>query len=82
MENIVQVRAHLLPHAFAPDPDHANLRLAARAAVTYSLVFAFAWLVLGSADATLFAAFAVYGLGSLLASSVVLYVWFRRRRYF
>jgi hypothetical protein len=62
MENIVQVRAHLLPHALASDPDHANLRLAARAAVTYSLVFAFAWLVLGSADATLFAAFAVYGL--------------------
>ncbi len=62
MASIAQVRTQLLPHALAPDPDRANLRLAARAAVTYSLVFAVAWLVLGSADATLFAAFAVFGL--------------------
>src|SRR5215472_8715674 len=57
-----RIRARLLPHALAPDPDLANLRVAARVAVMQPLVFAFGLLVLRSAQMTLFAAFAVFGL--------------------
>lgn len=56
------IRTDLLPHALAPDPGLANLRVAARAAVTQPLVFAFGLLVLGNPQLTLFAAFAVFGL--------------------
>src|SRR5215831_5348908 len=57
-----RIRARLLPHALASDPDLANLRLAARVAVVQPLVFAFGLLVLHNAQMTLFAAFAVFGL--------------------
>ena len=62
MATLARIRARLLPHALAPDPDLANLRVAARAAVMQPLVFAFGLLVLRNARMTLFAAFAVFGL--------------------
>jgi len=62
MARVARIRARLLPHALAPDPDLANLRVAARAAVVQPLVFAFGALALRNARITLFAAFAVFGL--------------------
>ena len=62
MARVARIRARLLPHALAPDPNLANLRVAARAAVIQPLVFAFGLLVLRNAQMTLFAAFAVFGL--------------------
>lgn len=62
MATAARIRARLLPHAIAPDPGLANLRVAARAAVMQPLVFAFGLLALRNARMTLFAAFAVFGL--------------------
>src|SRR5438132_9131134 len=62
MATVARIRARFLPRALAPDPGLANLRVAARAAVTQPLALAFGLFVLRNAQMTLFMVFAIFGL--------------------
>src|SRR5262249_25235070 len=57
-----RIRARLLPHALASDPDLANLRLAARVAVVQPLGFALGLVVWHRAGMALLGACGVLGL--------------------